>query len=579
MSGLLLLMIASAALEVLGIGAVLPFFGLLVDTSAIHKSPWLARLYRIAGEPSEIEFITLLAIGLFVIFVAKNLLAALLSYLQARFAFGKQASLCTSLLESYLRQDYGFHLSRNSSQLAKAILTEVGSVVNGLILPLLVVLTECVVIASVTGLLIAMEPAISIMALAIIGLIAFAIQAAIKPIVSRAGVECQTHNGEMFKWINQSIGGIKETKIRGNEAFFLKIFSRSGAGYAAASSIFATFSALPRLILETVFMGGMLLVVMIFLARGAGIAEAIPVLVLFALAAIRLLPSFNRVLSAVNTIRFSAPALAVVHRDLVEIAPTAPVQSGVSFELAALERQLSVEQLWYRYPGTENWVLRDISLTIPKGTSFGLVGATGSGKTTLADLILGLLAPARGRVAVDGVDIGSLGERWTKSIGYVPQSIYLLDDSIRRNVAYGMGDDSIDDARVWEALRLARLADKIRSMPEGLKTFVGERGVRMSGGERQRLGIARALYHEPSMLLLDEATSALDNETEQEIADTLAILTGRKTLVVIAHRLSTIRNCSLIGFMAEGRLTHCGSYENLYETCDGFRMLVRKGSV
>jgi ATP-binding cassette subfamily C protein len=381
----------------------------------------------------------------------------------------------------------------------------------------------------------------------------------------------------MIQWITQGLGSIKETKVAGREDFFLRWFSEASRRFARASLVFSIMSALPRLVIEVVAVGGMLLVVTVILLRGDELSTAIPRLALFAMAAVRIIPSLTRLFSALSSIRFYGPAVPPLHRDLAQAwedetrlrEATLTVRKEQPLLLDALE----FREVGFTYEGASAPALAGISLRIARGSSVGFVGPSGSGKSTLIDLLLGLLAPQSGRIVIDGVGLQGVVADWQRSIGYVPQSIYLLDDTIRRNVALGIADEQIDDHAVRRALRQAQLESLVERLPAGTGTVIGENGVRLSGGERQRLGIARALYHGPQVLVLDEATSALDHHTENEITRTIRALVGERTVIVVAHRLSTVQMCDTIFVLTNGRIADAGTFEQLLAHSAEFRTL------
>jgi ATP-binding cassette subfamily C protein len=396
----------------------------------------------------------------------------------------------------------------------------------------------------------------------------------------RHGQERVEHGGSMHKWASQGLGSIKEAKVLGREEHFLTGYEASGKRYARSTLVFALLTAVPRLVIEALAVAAMLIVTMIVILRGGNIADTLPVLGLFAVAAARLIPSVNRMLATTSTVRFHAPIVesiapllrADASRQAREVSalPQAPLEPDTSFS-----GQVDFRDVWFQYEGTAEWALKGVSLAIPKGRSTALVGPSGAGKSTVVDMILGLLHPQRGSVLLDERDLESVMAGWRAMIGYVPQTSYLLDDTVRRNVAFGVPDADINDTRVWDALRAASLEEKILELPGSLDAPIGERGARLSGGERQRIGIARALYHDPEVIIFDEATSNLDATTEQAISRALAALSGRKTLVFIAHRLSTVQHCDQVVFMNNGSVAAIGAFTTLVERNKDFADLVR----
>lgn len=586
MAALSALMLGAASFEVLGIGMILPFIGLLSNPGMLGDSRLLSRLYDSLGMTSVQQFMLFVGCALLAVYLVKNVYLAYLGYAQSKFVYDKQASLSRRLLDAYLHSPYTFHLQRNTAELLQNITKEVIRLTGGIMLPALMLLTESLVLVFIIALLLAIEPYVALVTLTVIGMITFLIQHLLKNVLKKYGEKTTLHGGLMIKWVNQALGSVKETKILGHERFFVDSFHASSQEYAHASQMFTTLNNMPRLLVETVVVGGMLLVVVMMLTLGNDMHGMLPILALFAVAATRLMPSVTRILSALNSLRFGSSATATLFQDLDNAQVERASESQISNEDKASESgrstsvytsELELRQVWYKYPGADLWSVRNVSLKIPRGSSVAFVGPTGAGKSTLVDLILGLLKPEKGCLLVDGVEMGYVITRWQGTIGYVPQSIYLLDDTIRRNIAFGLRDEEINDIKIWQALRSAQLEAKVKSLSQGLETYVGERGVRLAGGERQRIGIARALYNDPEILVFDEATSALDNKTEKEISEAVASLIGQKTLIIIAHRLSTIKSCRQIFFLKNGMLLDSGAYSELLNRNHEFELMVGKG--
>jgi ABC-type multidrug transport system fused ATPase/permease subunit len=571
------MMVVGAGLEVFGIGAVTSFIGVLASPDVIREHAVLSSLYQSTGAGSVQEFLTYAGVFLILVFIVKNGYLAFLIHSQTKFAFQKEVALSGQLLTAYLRNPYTFHLQRNSADLVKNATVEVSHVVTGVLMPALVLLTEGIVLAFVLILLAAVEPMIALTIFVLLGTVALTFIRVVKPVLNKAGRLRSTSSGSRIKWVNQALGSIKETKLLGREEFFIRKFHESTERYAQSGLTANILNNLPRLIVEIVAVSAILAVFLVAQNQSRNLQDLLPVLVLFSLAAMRLMPSVNRMTPAFNQLRYWFPALETVHHDL----RTASYRNRrVTEESASMDRtnevlasEVALRNVCYRHPGSHSWSVRDVSLTIPRGSSVAFMGPSGAGKSTLVDLILGLIDPDDGEILIDGRPLNEIRTGWQRKIGYVPQSIYLTDDTVRRNVALGVTESEIDNVRVWTALRGARLDDMIRRLPEQLETEVGERGIRLSGGERQRVGIARALYHNPDILVFDEATSALDIRTEREIVDTINALTGEKTVIVVAHRLSTIRNCDTIFMIEDGRVTDSGTLDQLAARNADFRQL------
>lgn len=566
------MMLASALLEAVGIGLVAPFVGLLARPEILHESAWLSRAYAATGATTPREFVLLLSVVLMLVFLVKNTIVGFGAYLQARFTFGQQASLSRRLYSCYLSAPYAFHLERHSTESLKNFATEIGQLFSGVVMPLFLLLSEFFVVALLAALLVAIAPVVTAatLAFAIAALLTF--YALFRGSIRHASERRAREVGRRLKLVSHGLHGLKEIKVLGREVFFTEAFDRSNSDFARASGAFAVLNQMPRLFVEFAAVVVIVGVVVVFTLANPAFHAAVEVLALFAVAAVRLVPSVTRILGAISSIRFYLPALEAVHRDLalLEDAPASPPRVGPPGGTTSFHGRIELAGVTYLHPGSNGQGVTDVTLAIPHGLDFAIVGPSGAGKTTLVDLLLGLIEPQSGRITVDGTNVHNDIVAWRVKLGYVSQVPYLLDDSVRGNVAFGLRADEIDDARVWTALERAQLASRIRSVPAGLDARVGERGALLSGGEQQRLALARALYHDPEVLILDEPTSALDAQTEQEIVATLRALKGTKTLVIVTHRASTIRDCRGIAYLEGGRLAGQGTFEELIRTTPGF---------
>lgn len=580
-AGLLAMMVLGAAIEVIGIGALTVFIAAIAQPDFTSRSALLRPFAGLLEGGLSARSVGWLGAGLVGLFVLKNAYLALLAYVQVRLVFNKEVRLSRDLLAGYLQEPYLFFLRRNSAELIRNVTHEVSHYVTGIILPGLALVSEAIVLLFIFVMLASVEPVLALATAALLGATALLFVQGVKPVLRRAGGERSLSSEARIRWVNQALGGIKEVKLLGCEAFFVKAFDQSARAYARAGLTSNTLNALPRLLTETVAVFAVMVVVVVGVHQGRELASMLPTLALFVLAAMRIMPSVNRMTPAVNLIRYWLPALGAVSGG---VASARQVRERIVREEAQtlapetlLRRALRAEDVSFRYPGAADWAIRGVSLTIPRGSSAALMGPSGAGKSTLVDLLLGLIDPDSGRIAVDDRPIASVRRVWQRHIGYVPQVIYLLDDTVRNNVALGVAPKDIDDERVWRALRQARLAELIERLPSQLDAGVGERGVRFSGGERQRLGIARALYRDPEVLVFDEATSALDVKTENEIADTIASLAGDKTVIIVAHRLTTVSRCEHVFFLDDGRLVDQGRLDGLLANNAGFRTMVGSG--
>jgi ABC-type multidrug transport system fused ATPase/permease subunit len=546
------LMLVGMTLETLSTGMVIPAIALLMQQDISSAYPQLRPLFAALGDPSPTDLILKVMLGLVGVYVVKNLFLAFLAWRQTRFAYGVQAQLSQRLFTIYLRQPYTFHLQRNSAQLVRNVLSETSMLAEA-ILSALNMATEFLVFLGITVLLLTVEPLGTLTAVAVLAAAALSFYYAVRGRIERWGASRQLHDGLRLQHLQQGLGGAKDVKLLGRESNFLDRFREHTVQSARVGQFQATMQMLPRLWLEILAVVGLATLVIAMLAQGRETATIMPTLGLFAAAAFRLMPSVNRIMSAIQVLRYNLPVVKSLHEELSLIG-AAPPSSQLGPRRIGLQSEIRLDGVNFAYPATATPALIDLSLSIRKGESVGFVGPSGSGKSTLVDIVLGLLTPTAGRVLVDGEDVQANLRGWQDQIGYVPQSIYLTDDTLRRNVAFGLADDAIDDTAVERAIRAAQLEEFVFGLPKGFNTMVGERGIRLSGGQRQRIGIARALYHDPAVLVLDEATSALDTATERGVMEAVNALQGSKTLLIVAHRLSTVAGCDRLYRLERGRI-------------------------
>ena len=453
---------------------------------------------------------------------------------------------------NFMKRPYEYYLNADTSVIQRNITSDVNNM-YGLILSVLQLTSEVIVFVCLVVILLSQDAQMTIFIAGLLIVVLMIIKYVIKPVMQRAGRENQDYYSGLYKWIEESVTGIKEIKIAGRENYFINGYADCGAGYVNAVQKYNLYNSTPRLLIETVAIAGMIGYMLFLMQTGVSIRQVAPSLSVLALAAARLLPSANRINTYTTSIAYFEPFFMNVSDHLqAEIHDEDMTydehvyRRRETVEKLPLHREISLENISYKYPNTDVYILKEANLKIPVGKSVGIVGTSGAGKTTIVDVMLGLLAPAEGRILADGVEVRAHYKEWLKNIGYIPQTIFMLDSTIRKNVAFGVPDDEIEEERVWAALKEAQLDTYIRSLPDGLDTSIGERGIRLSGGQRQRIGIARALYEDPEVMVLDEATSALDGETEAAIMESINRLHGKKTLVIIAHRLTTIEKCDLV---------------------------------
>lgn len=573
---LMAMMLVMALLDMLGVASILPFIAVLANPALVETNPILSWAYHLSanvGVASVEQFLFLLGFLVFVFLVFSLVFKALTTYAQMRFALMREFSIGKRLVEAYLYQPYSWFLNRHSADLGKTILSEVQAVMYNGILPLMTLLAQSAVAIALLGLLLLVDPVLAVSVGLVLVLAYGVILALMSGWLNTLGEERIQANQERFTVVTEAFSAAKEVKLGGLESVFINRFTKPAETYAKGLATAQVIAHVPRFALEAIAFGGMLLVILYLMAQSGSFASALPIIALYAFAGYRLMPALQQIYGAVVQLKYAGPALKALHADLMERKPTK--YEANLHETMALEKCIELNNIVYQYPNANQPAIKGIKLCIPARSTVGLVGSTGSGKTTTVDLILGLLKPQTGALCVDGQIINERNSRqWQKSIGYVPQNIYLVDDTVSANIAFGHPPDMVDQEAVERAAKIANLHDfVIQNMPQGYSTMVGERGVRLSGGQRQRIGIARALYHNPSVLVLDEATSALDNITEHAVMDAINNLNHNITIILIAHRLTTVRQCDQIHLLDQGSLQASGTYEELLAQNKSFKLM------
>lgn len=559
---LIILMLIGAVLETAGVSMVLPVMNVVMDENAVEKHGYLqviCRILRIDNEDTR-SLMIFTMVGLIGIFVIKNIFLFFQQKAQLKFVYTNQFATSRRMMINFMERPYEYYLNADTSVIQRSITSDVNNM-YGLILSLLQLFSEAIVFVCLAVVSLLADVWMTITVTVLLVAVLLIIKCILKPIMKKAGEDNQDYYSGLYKWIDQSVMGIKEIKIANKENYFINEYAKCGAGYVDAVQRYNLFNATPRLLIETVAIAGMIFYMMIKILGGTAVTDIMPQVTALAVAAMRLIPCANRINNYLTSISYFEPFFMGVSDNLQEEIRDENInydekayQKKVEVEKLKISDKIELKDIVYKYPNTEVLIFDHANMEIPVGRSVGIVGTSGAGKTTVVDILLGLLTLQSGQILADGVEVRDHYQSWLKNIGYIPQTIFMIDSTIRKNVAFGCADEDIDDEKVWRALKEAQLDEFVRGLPEELDTSIGERGIRISGGQRQRIGIARALFEDPEVLVLDEATSALDNETEAAIMDSINRLHGRKTLIIIAHRLQTIEKCDMVYRVENGKV-------------------------
>lgn len=563
MVGLVFLMLIGAVLETMGVGMVVPVMQVVMDENAIQENEYLQVICRVLNldQSNNTQLMVLLMLALIGVFVLKNIFLFFQQKAQLRFVYTNQFATSRRMMINFMQRPYEYYLNADTAVIQRSITSDVNNM-YGLILSLLQLVSEAIVFVCLAVVSLSLDAWMTIMVSALLIVVLLVIKCVLKPIMKRAGEENQDYYSGLYKWIDQSVMGIKEIKIANKENYFINEYAKCGAGYVGAVQRYNLFNATPRLLIETVAVAGMILYMMVRILMGADPTEMVTQIAALGVLVMRLIPCANRINNHLTSISYFEPFFMGVSDNLQEEIRDESVdydeetyRKKIEVEKLDIREKIELKDIVYKYPNSEVLIFDKANMEIPIGKSVGIVGTSGAGKTTVVDILLGLLQLQSGEILADGVEVRDHYRSWLKNIGYIPQSIFMIDSTIRKNVAFGYADEDIDDEKVWRALKEAQLDEFVKSLPEGLDTGIGERGIRISGGQRQRIGIARALFEDPEVLVLDEATSALDNETEAAIMDSINRLHGKKTLIIIAHRLQTIEKCDMVYRVENGKAT------------------------
>ncbi len=559
---LVFLMLIGAVLETLGVSLVIPVMNVVMDEHAVENNKYLQVICDILrieyNDTRKLMIFTMLA--LIGVFVVKNIFLFIQQKAQLRFVYTNQFATSRRMMINFMERPYEYYLNADTSVIQRSITSDVNNM-YGLILALLQLFSEAIVFVCLVLVSLATDVWMTVTVTLLLVVVLAIIKGILKPIMKKAGEENQDYYSGLYKWIDQSVMGIKEIKVANKENYFINEYAKCGAGYVSAVQRYNLYNATPRLLIETVAIAGMILYMMFQILQGTAVSEIVPQVAALAVAAMRLIPCANRINNHLTSISYFEPFFMGVSDNLQEEIRDESInydenayKQKVKVDKLEIKETIELKDIVYKYPNTEVLIFDHADMEIPVGKSVGIVGTSGAGKTTVVDILLGLLRLQSGEILADGVEVREHYQSWLKNIGYIPQSIFMIDSTIRKNVAFGYADEDIDDEKVWRALKEAQLDEFVRGLPEGLDTSIGERGIRISGGQRQRIGIARALFEDPEVLVLDEATSALDNETEAAIMDSINRLHGKKTLIIIAHRLQTIEKCDMVYRVENGKV-------------------------
>lgn len=553
---LVFLMLIGAVLETIGVSLIVPLMTAILNDNFYRTNQYAVMICRLLDIHSSKGFMASMLVAVALIFVIKDSFLLFEYYVQARFVSNNRLRMQQEVMQKIISRPYSFFLNTGSGEVLRRVTDDVSLTFNLLAL-LLNFYTEMIVSIVVVIAIMVIDPAMACVIMAVLVVELLIIYKVIKPVLRKAGVTRLNATVEANKWILQATSGIKELKVARKEEYFVKQFAYYAKQSVKAEQKKTVLDNAPRLIIEAVTVDVMIAFILILLLRGADAKSLLPQLSAFAFAAVRLLPAANHMSSAMNNIVYFEPALNSLLESFQMLENSDRKdreQSNFEQDDITFMNNIEIENISFAYPDSDMSVLDHANMIIPVGKSIGIVGTSGAGKTTVVDIILGLLKPHSGEVLSDGKNIMSNYDEWLSKVGYIPQMIYMLDDTIRANVAFGIAENEIDDEQIWYALEEAQLKEFVQSLPNGIDTAIGERGVRLSGGQRQRIGIARALYMNPTLLILDEATSALDNETEAAIMESIHALHGKKTLVIIAHRLTTIADCDIVYRVEDGKI-------------------------
>ncbi len=569
-----ILVVFMAIFEVVGIASIGPFMAVVGNTDLIESNANLAALYAFSGSQSPAEFLVFMGIGVLGLLILSSLVSIYTIWRLAMFGSKLGTEISARLYAYYLNRDWLFHASGSSAQLNKQVSSEAARVSNSVIQPLLQISARLVLVIMIVLGIFIFNPKVAIVGLVIFSLAYLIIYKLVRLRLFKNGQTISRLATTRFKLINEGFSGVKDILLLGRQKYFIQRFERASDTLAYVSGNNRTLEQVPRYIIELITYAALIsLILSLILVDEGSLSTIMPILAIYALAGFKLLPATQQIYVGMAQIKANISALDSIKEDLIA-SQNNQLQSNLTASRLDLKHDIQLQNVQFSYPSKTTPVLKGLNLTIKANGLIGIVGASGSGKSTIIDVILGLIEPQKGSLLVDGVAINKKNKRaWQNSIGFVPQSIFLSEGSIAENVAFGVSQEEINIEKVKRAITLAHLDELIEELPEGLESKVGERGVKLSGGQRQRIGIARALYDDPNVLVFDEATSALDGITEKMIMDAIHDFSGQKTIIMIAHRLKTVKKCDTIFMVDKGELVDSGTFEALINNNSNFRRM------
>ncbi|WP_138429428.1 ABC transporter ATP-binding protein [Fodinibius saliphilus] len=570
---LFLMMLVAAFLEIGGIGMIPAFVAIVAVPDKVLEYDRLEPLFLYLNIQNSKDLLLYGSIALVLVFIVKSTYVLFYAYVESKFLFNRRYRMSNRLMKTYMHAPYSFHLDRNSAELVRNINGEISIIVNNVLYGLLRIGMNGVMTLTILAFLFYYDPLITVIVILLSGFGAGSFIFFTQNILKQYGQEQLEHRRKMLKAIYQGIHGLKDARVLNRESEFIKEFSTE----ALKDSILKTYTRfikqVPRPVVEITAVLGMMTISILMVWEGRSMGAIITTLTLFAIAVVRLMPATQKISSMYSALQYNMASLDPVYNDLklLEKKNQQFLEERRNATKADIINNIEIKDLSYSYPQSSEQAISKVSVTIPKGKAIAFVGESGAGKTTMVDLLLGLMEPTSGTISVDGKNIHENLSGWQQNIGYIPQSIYMADDTLRRNIAFGLPDHEIEDEKIYKAVESAQLGKLLQNLPEGLDAIIGEHGTRLSGGQRQRVGIARALYHNPGVLVMDEATAALDNITEKQVIRAIESLIGERTIIMIAHRLTTVMNCDQLYLMEGGRIVQEGTYEELVEKSSLFR--------